>query len=408
MKGPHENELLEHLSRGKLSPKIEPLIDKYSIYNKSQITKKNKEKQKEKQIAYTQSLPQMIFTAGKLPQAVIKITGFSSGTGKAGAHLSYISRGGKLALEDQDGQILYNKEEQKDLLESWSIDFGKRTNSRDVMKLMLSAPAGTCPNKLRTAAQNLLKNEFGDSHEYVFALHTDTAHPHVHAAIKMVAYNGRKLNPRKQYLHQLREKFAKACRDQDIMVAASRRFERGLAGKSLNSSMVQIRDKRKQIPRTDQSLLSKVKEEQIQKVRQSHPSELIILKTNQIVRKHYVETVRQLLSVMKKSPEKEKQQHAKTVQLLDNFARNMPVATTRGHALGEKITRQLNEEQGRGQAKYPITLIQYLFVKDGKLNDKGVYQLSDKELKHHPALVSKKVKLDPTKDLGLGEDLNST
>jgi hypothetical protein len=76
---------------------------------------------------------------------------------------------------------------------------------------------------------------FSANHEYVFALHTDEPHPHVHLTVKLRGFDGKRLNPRKADLQDWREAFAREMRDQGIEAEASPRSVRGVVRRAEKS-----------------------------------------------------------------------------------------------------------------------------------------------------------------------------
>jgi len=168
------------------------------------------------------------------PEVMVKITGFSKSAGGVKSNLEYITRNGKVELEDSKGGIYSGKESVKEFFNDWN-DFdreGRRQNQRDTMKLVLSMPEGTDPDKLKNAAREFLKESFGANHEYAFALHTDDKHPHVHIAVKTLGFDERRLNPRKADIQHWRESFAEKLRENGIEAEATPRVVRGVVKKS--------------------------------------------------------------------------------------------------------------------------------------------------------------------------------
>jgi len=162
-------------------------------------------------------------TAGRVSrgatEVMVKITGFGKGNTHVKAHLDYNTRNGKLELENERGDIFSGKEQVKEMFKEWGQDFGdhKRRNSqRDTLHMVLSMPEGTDPESVKNAARAFAKETFSQNHEYVFALHTDEPHPHVHLTVKMLGFDGKRLNPRKADLRLWREDFAQAMRDQGV------------------------------------------------------------------------------------------------------------------------------------------------------------------------------------------------
>ncbi len=171
---------------------------------------------------------------GRKPEVMVKITGFSKSAGGVKSNLEYITRNGKVELEDGKGGTYLGKESVKEFFDEWN-DFdreGRKQNQRDTMKLVLSMPEGTDANNLKQAARQFLKKEFGANHEYVFALHTDDKHPHVHIAVKSLGFDQTRINPRKADIQHWRESFADKLRENGIEAEATPRVVRGVVKKS--------------------------------------------------------------------------------------------------------------------------------------------------------------------------------
>lgn len=202
--------------------------------------------------------------SGKASEVMVKITGFGKGAGHVKAHLDYISRNGKLELENDRGEIFNGKEEVKDLFKDWEKDFGdgkRRKNQRDTMHMVLSMPEGTDPESVRSATRAFTKATFGKNHEYVFALHTDEPHPHCHVTVKCLGFDGKRLNPRKDDLQRWREDFAQTLRDQGVDAEASPRRSRGVVKKAEPSVVrhIELGDKT-HAPRVSKVRASQIKE----------------------------------------------------------------------------------------------------------------------------------------------------
>lgn len=190
---------------------------------------------------------EMLRTAARYPQAVLRITSFGKKIARIKAHLSYISRHGELSLEDQDGNSITTLEEQKELLASWEPNFDTHKNSRHTMHFIVSVPRRNDRVLARNAASQFLKQEFSN-HDYVFVAHADTRNPHVHVVLNLKNERGKKLDPRKAYLHRLRQSFAAVCREQGIQVTASPRKARGLVKYWINQACYQMKNKRNVTP----------------------------------------------------------------------------------------------------------------------------------------------------------------
>lgn len=176
---------------------------------------------------------QLARTLKRTPEAMVKITNRASGAQGMGAvrrHLRYISRNGKVELEDQDGMTILGREALHDLTDAWHLGgwgIPEESRRREVFNVLLSMPPGTDRQAVRNAARAFAAQEFGDGRRYVFATHNDEAHPHVHLSVQVRAPDGKRLNPRKQDLQRWRRRFAAQLREHGVEANATRRFTRG-------------------------------------------------------------------------------------------------------------------------------------------------------------------------------------
>jgi hypothetical protein len=143
--------------------------------------------------------------------------------------LRYISKNGRLEIEDDRGVVEQGKQVLKEIERQWQFggayigDVGQR---REAFNVMLSMPQGTDPLIVQKAAREFARIEFAD-HRYVMVLHTHQANPHVHLSVKAESKFGERLNPRKADLHRWRETFAERLREWGIDAEASRQATRG-------------------------------------------------------------------------------------------------------------------------------------------------------------------------------------
>lgn len=165
----------------------------------------------------------------RAPQVMVKVTGGGRGMNAIAAHFRYISKNGRLQIED-DRELTYRgKESMHDLVEQWRRggaripDEGHR---REAFNIMLSMPHGTSPLAVQQAARAFAKIELA-GHRYVMVLHDHQANPHVHLSIRATGVDGSRLNPRKTDLHRWRESFAERLRELGIEAEASRQATRG-------------------------------------------------------------------------------------------------------------------------------------------------------------------------------------
>lgn len=172
----------------------------------------------------------------RTPEVMVKITnrlGAGKGMAAIREHLGYISRNGKLELETDTGEKLTDKSTISDYSEELRSQIRGRpipevSHRREAFNIILSMPAGTPPEKVREAAREFLKEEFGGRHRYCFVLHTDTDKPHVHACVLAASLKkGKRLNPRKSDLQRWREGFAEQLREIGVDANATPRRARG-------------------------------------------------------------------------------------------------------------------------------------------------------------------------------------
>lgn len=165
----------------------------------------------------------------RVPQVMVKISGGGRGMKAIAAHLRYISKNGRLAIEDERGERLEGTEAVQELRDDWKFGgslIGDDSPRREAFNIVLSMPRGTDPSRLHQAARAFAKAEFAD-HKYVMVLHEHQQNPHVHLSVRAESKEGRRLNPRKADLHRWRETFATALRDRGIEAEATRQATRG-------------------------------------------------------------------------------------------------------------------------------------------------------------------------------------
>ena len=145
------------------------------------------------------------------------------------AHFRYISKNGRLDIEDERGETMRGKDSLPELAGDWRFggtlidDVGER---REAFNLMLSMPCGTDPLTVLKAAREFARIELAD-HKYVMVLHDHQANPHVHISVRAESKHGKRLNPRKADLHRWRETFAEKLRGHGVEAEATRQATRG-------------------------------------------------------------------------------------------------------------------------------------------------------------------------------------
>ena len=165
----------------------------------------------------------------RAPQVMVKVTGGGRGMKAIAAHLRYISKNGRLEMEDERGQTMRGKDALHELADDWRYggslieDISPR---REAFNIMLSMPRGTDPLTVQWAAREFAKAELAD-HKLVMVLHDHQANPHVHISVRSESKHGKRLNPRKTDLHRWRETFAEKLRERGVEAEATRQAARG-------------------------------------------------------------------------------------------------------------------------------------------------------------------------------------
>ncbi len=233
--------------------------------------------------------------AKRTPEVMVKISGGGKGMKHIKDHLDYISRNGKLELEDQDGETIIGRDGLNKLHDELQcggiVKLPDEGEKREAFNIVLSMPAGTDELALKRAARDFAAREF-ENHQYVMALHTyDTdpdpkrpLHPHVHLCVKARSLDGTRLNPKKADLQRWREGFAEALREHGIEAAATNRLQR-LERKRGEKKSVEEMKKRGKAP--DRVGWSKASPERVKK---SRDAEIEVLKSYQQITKALAES----------------------------------------------------------------------------------------------------------------------
>jgi hypothetical protein len=165
----------------------------------------------------------------RAPQVMVKVTGGGRGMKAIAAHFRYISKNGRLEIEDERGETMRGKDALRDLADDWRFGGSLIEDTsirREAFNIMLSMPRGTDPASVQWAAREFAKAELAD-HKYVMVLHDHQANPHVHISVRAESKHGRRLNPRKTDLHRWRETFAAKLQERGIEAEATRQATRG-------------------------------------------------------------------------------------------------------------------------------------------------------------------------------------
>ena len=145
----------------------------------------------------------------RAPEVMVKVSGFGYNNTHTANHFDYISRNGKLELEDETGLVYQDQQTIHQLAKDWNeSDFQQRKRTRHSTHLVLSMPFGTEPKAVKQAVRAFAQKAFSENYQYVFALHTDTESPHVHLTIKNLGFDGKRLHVKKGLPQVWREQFA--------------------------------------------------------------------------------------------------------------------------------------------------------------------------------------------------------
>lgn len=161
------------------------------------------------------------------------VFGFAHGVDGAARYLAQLTTGGSQPARavqlDKNGAVtgFSSLEGHKDNLaeaRSWNRDL-RSQEQRDVAHIILSAKPGTDRDAFLDAARATLAREFA-GHHYAFALHTNRAHIHVHAVVRMQPEMGERKHFRISDFRRWRHTLAEEARERNIdMVATHSRFE---------------------------------------------------------------------------------------------------------------------------------------------------------------------------------------
>jgi hypothetical protein len=133
---------------------------------------------------------------------------------------------GALPLATSAGKAIDSPEAARELAQSWKRDL-RSQNPRDTAHIIISAKPGTPREAFVDAARATLAEEFA-GHKYAFALHSDRAHLHVHAIVRMDNVLGQRLDPNIGDFKRWRETMASHARERNIAMEPTSRFDQAL------------------------------------------------------------------------------------------------------------------------------------------------------------------------------------
>ena len=168
----------------------------------------------------------------RAPQVMVKVTGGGRGMRAIAAHFRYISKNGRLDIEDDRGETIRGARAVRELSDDWRFggsliaEEAEGGGRREAFNIMLSMPRGTDPLSVQRAAREFARAELA-GHKYVMVLHDHQSNPHVHVSARAESRVGKRLNPRKADLRRWRETFAEKLQELGIDAEASPQATRG-------------------------------------------------------------------------------------------------------------------------------------------------------------------------------------
>ena len=278
--------------------------------------------------------------ARKAPEVLVKVSGSAKSRAHSLAHLTYITRNGKLKAENERGEKIEGLEAVKEVFKEWGFQTpgdSERRRAQSV-NIVLSMPKGTDAHAVELAARAFAKETFADNHQYLLAFHNDTDHPHAHLAVKAQGFDLTWLQRTKADLQDWRDRFAEKLRDQGVEAEATPRRARGVVQKPQTQAMRHlVQDKRSTV------LKAKVKEAirdlTTPEKALPRPWEVAIRERQRQVRRAYVEVAGDLAKA------RDETSHRAAVQL-QQFLKSLPPLETERHRLRRELVPLL-EGQGR-------------------------------------------------------------
>jgi hypothetical protein len=212
-----------------------------------------------------QRLQALLKVARKHPEVMVKITGTNKEAGSMKAHLQYVASKAD-ALEDEHGNELDAvRAAANDVMRRWGVaasagdDNAQARVDGDLARgdaekpshdsrgtigvhIMLSMPEGTNAALVMDAARSWAEQEL-ENHQYVLALHTDRAHPHVHIVANNIGHDFKRLSRSREDLQRWREVFSYELQKRGIEAAATPRKARGVVKKGEQFAVRQATDR---------------------------------------------------------------------------------------------------------------------------------------------------------------------
>jgi type IV secretion system T-DNA border endonuclease VirD2 len=268
----------------------------------------------------------------KAPEVVVKISGSSGTPGKTLAHLTYITRNGNFEAENERGERILGREQVKEAFGEWGLLARNTTRQRaHSVHVVMSMPEGTSAEAIWNAARGFAAEHFAGNHQYLMVLHTDTAHPHVHVAVRAQGFDLTWLKRSKADLHEWRESFAQQMRDQGVEAEATPRRSRGVVQKAKSQAMHHLSKTPKRSKVIGQKVEEAIRELDGQLATEDRPWEAALAVQQRRVRSAYAGIAGDLRAAEEGSKQK-------VADKLSVFLANMPPLETERDTLKRKIS----------------------------------------------------------------------
>ncbi|EAK3328554.1 spore coat protein CotH [Campylobacter upsaliensis] len=170
----------------------------------------------------------------KNTEVVVKITSGSKNSQALSKHLDYISRKGNVELITNDFDRYVGEDEILELKKFFKNEGipiplykeGAKEKRHTINMVFSMKEHSTTPKeKLQQATITTLKRIYPNN-LFVVAFHADTDNPHCHICLKVADKNGKRINPRKADLSNLRAEFAKALNELGVEAKATNKKQK--------------------------------------------------------------------------------------------------------------------------------------------------------------------------------------
>lgn len=178
----------------------------------------------------------------KSPEVMVKITGGDFSSKMMKKHVDYISRNGQVPLNTEDEEIIKGRIDKTEIEDRWGHELTEegKNEYKENYHVVFSMPPETPREEFRAATIETIGKLF-KGHQYYWAEHQDTDHPHIHVVVKAKDINGKRLKTKKADLHRWREQYAKTLREHGLTAEATKRAQRGKILKPDKTQLYQLR-----------------------------------------------------------------------------------------------------------------------------------------------------------------------